>query len=95
MSPHKQGDSQVEWRESSNEWKMISRCVDGHLACARTAELLDLSPRQIQRLKARYRQGGAAALSHANRGRPSHRRLPQRSVQPSYVWPARRYAGFG
>ena len=74
--------------------EVISRCVDGHLACARAAELLDLSPRQIQRLKARYRQGSAAALAHANRGRPSHRRLPQRIRQTILRLARTRYAGF-
>src|ERR1700741_1112948 len=63
---------------SKREWQrvgVISQCVQGNLACARAAELLDLSPRHVKRLKARYRQGGAAALAHASRARPSHRRL--------------------
>ena len=58
--------------------EVISQCVQGSLACARAAELLAVTPRHIQRLQARYRQGSAAALAHASRGRPSHRRLPQR-----------------
>jgi len=73
---------------------VISQCVQGDLACARAAELLDLSPRHIKRLKSRYRQGSAAALAHASRGRPSHRRLPQR-VRDRILQLARtRYAGF-
>jgi transposase len=74
--------------------EVISRCVQGHLACARAAELLDLSPRQIKRLKARYRLGSAAALAHANRGRPSHRRLPLRIRQTILRLARTRYAGF-
>ena len=35
---------------------VLSQCVQGNLTCARAAELLDLSPRHIKRLKARYRQ---------------------------------------
>ena len=74
--------------------QVISQCVQGDLACARAAELLDLSPRHIKRLKSRYRQGSAAALAHASRGRPSHRRLPQR-VRDRILQLARaRYAGF-
>jgi transposase len=74
--------------------EVISHCVQGTLACARAAELLDLTPRHIKRLKARYRQGSAAALAHASRGRPSHRRLPQR-VRDRILGLARtRYAGF-
>jgi transposase len=73
---------------------VIASCVKGDLACARAAELLDLTPRQIKRLKARYRQGSAAALAHASRGRPSHRRLPH-AVRERIVRLARTtYTGF-
>jgi transposase len=57
---------------------VISSCVKGDLACARAAALLHLTPRHVKRLKSRLRQGGEAALAHASRGRPSHRRLPDR-----------------
>ena len=73
---------------------VISRCVQGDLACARAAELLDLTPRHVQRLKARYRQGSAAALAHANRGRPSHRRLPDPTRQAVLRLARSKYAGF-
>ncbi len=56
---------------------VVSRCLKGELACARAAGLLCLSVRQIKRLKKRMREDGEAALAHASRGRPSHRRLPQ------------------
>jgi transposase len=73
---------------------VISRCVKGDLACAGAAELLDLSPRQVKRLKSRYRQGGEAAMAHASRGRPSPRRLPE-SLRQSILRLARtRYRGF-
>ncbi|MGA8554389.1 MAG: ISNCY family transposase [Candidatus Acidiferrales bacterium] len=73
---------------------VIASCVKGDLACARAAALLDLTPRQIKRLKARYRHGSAAALAHASRGRPSHRRLPD-AVREQIVGLARStYAGF-
>ena len=82
---------------SKREWQrvgVISQCVQGNLACARAAELLDLSPRHVKRLKARYRQGGAAALAHASRARPSHRRLSG-PVRADILTLARtRYAGF-
>jgi transposase len=73
---------------------VISSCVKGDLACARAASLLNLTPRHVKRLKARLRQGGEAALAHASRGRPSHRRLPQR-VRDRILHLARTiYAGF-
>jgi transposase len=73
---------------------VISRCVQGNLTCTRAAELLDLSTRHIKRLKARYRQGSAAALAHVSRGRPSHRRLPERTRIRILALARTRYTGF-
>jgi len=55
---------------------VFADCTQGRLTCARAAALLGISLRHCKRLKRRYRQGGAAALAHVNRGRPSSRRLP-------------------
>src|SRR5437016_1863204 len=55
---------------------VINACIKGDMACARAAVLLCLSVRQIKRLKKPMREDGEAALAHANRGRPSQRRLP-------------------
>src|SRR5271167_4502039 len=74
--------------------EVISQCVKGNLACARAAELLAVTPRHIKRLKARYRQGSAAALAHASRGRPSHRRLPQRVRERILHLARTTYVGF-
>jgi transposase len=73
---------------------VVEQCVQGNLTCARAAELLALSPRHIKRLKARYRQGSAAALAHVSRGRPSHRRLPDRIRQAVLHLARSRYTGF-
>ena len=73
---------------------VISSCVQGTLTCARAAELLDLSPRQVKRLKSRYRQGSAAALAHVSRGRPSPRRLSEPLRQRILMLARTRYVGF-
>jgi transposase len=73
---------------------VISACIKGDMACARAAALLGLSVRHIKRLKKRMRKDGEAALAHANRGRPSHRRLPD-AVRRQLVQLARtKYGGF-
>ena len=64
------------------------------MACARAAELLSLSVRQVKRLKKRLREQGEAALAHANRGRPSPRRLPARVRQAVVRLARSTYAGF-
>lgn len=73
---------------------VISQCVQGNLTCARAAELLDLSPRHVKRLKSRYRQGSAAALAHVSRGRPSHQRTPQATRDRILALARTRYTGF-
>jgi transposase len=73
---------------------VITSCVKGDLACARAASLLNVTPRHVKRLKSRLRQGGEAALAHASRGRPSHRRLPDRLRDRILQLARTTYAGF-
>src|ERR1700685_2714109 len=73
---------------------VISSCVKGSLTCARAAALLDLTPRHVKRLKVRLRMGGEAALAHVSRGRPSHRRTPQRVRDRALHLARTTYAGF-
>ena len=73
---------------------VISACIKGDMACARAAGLLCLSVRQIKRLKQRLREDGEAALAHANRGRPSHRRLPDEMAERIVQLARSTYAGF-
>src|SRR2546429_238098 len=73
---------------------VISACIKGEMACARAAELLCLSVRQIKRLKKRLREDGEAALAHASRGRPSPRRLPVRMRDRILHLARTRYVGF-
>jgi transposase len=73
---------------------VISACIKGDMACASAAVLLCLSVRQIKRLKKRMREDGEAALAHANRGRPSHRRLPETVRQRILQLARGTYGGF-
>src|ERR1022692_1562350 len=72
---------------------VISSCAKGDMACARAAELLSLSVRQVRRLNKRWGGRGGAALAHANRGRPSPRRLPERVRQTALRLARTTYAG--
>jgi len=55
---------------------LLKAAVTGQISNARAARGLQLSVRQVQRLKLRYRPEGAAGLRHRARGRPSARGLP-------------------
>lgn len=58
------------------------------------AAALRMSPRQFQRLKQRFREGGAEALRHRGRGRLSHRRLPAVKAVEVQALLSDRYKGF-
>ena len=56
---------------------ILKALCDDRITNSEAAAALHLSVRQVQRLKARYRRGGAAGLVHRGRGQPSPRRLPE------------------
>ena len=55
---------------------LLKALVAGQLTNRQVAAALRLSIRQVQRLKGRFRAGGAGGLVHRTRGHPSQRRLP-------------------
>lgn len=55
---------------------LVKAALAGRITNRQGAQALRLSVRQFQRLKRRVAAGGAAALRHRRRGRPSARRLP-------------------
>jgi transposase len=56
--------------------KVIENAVAGRLSVGEAARLLQLSERQVQRLKRRYRPDDVAWVHHGNRGRPMPWALP-------------------
>ena len=56
--------------------KVIENAVSGRLSVSEAARLLQLSERQVQRLKRRYGPDGVAWVHHGNRGRPMPWALP-------------------
>lgn len=55
---------------------LLKAALAGHVSNAQGAVALQLSIRQFQRLKDRFRAAGARGLVHRRRGQPSPRRLP-------------------
>ena len=74
--------------------KVIENAVGGRLSVGEAARLLQLSERQVQRLKRRYRPDSIAWVHHGNRGRPMPWALPA-AVRRTVLELARgKYAGF-
>ena len=57
-----------------NRVEVLSQVIDRRRTASEAAAVLGLSQRQVQRLLARFRDGGAAAIRHKARGRPPNNR---------------------
>jgi len=67
------------WQLSTKElsrYSVIENAIEGYLKVHQAAEELQLSTRQIFRLKKRLREEGIGGLIHGDRGKPSPRRIP-------------------
>jgi transposase len=74
---------------------LVAAALAGRISNREGAAALRLSPRQFQRLKQRFRDGGGApALRHQGRGRLSYRRLPASTTVPIQALLSGRYKGF-
>jgi len=61
-----------------NRYDIIKRLIRRELNGTEVSELINLSVRQVRRLKASVKEQGAKGLIHGNRGRQSNRRIPDK-----------------
>jgi len=73
---------------------LIRAACAGRLTSRQVARALGVSLRQVRRLKRRFEAGGAAALTHRSRGRPSPRRLAPTLLDEVSRLMTTAYAGF-
>jgi len=74
--------------------KVVENAVDGRLSVAEAAELLQLSDRQVKRLKQNYNPADAAWVHHGNQGRAPANAVPE-DVRDLIIELAKgKYAGF-
>jgi len=73
---------------------LVTAALAGRISNREGATALTLTIQQFQPLKQRFRHGGAEALRHQGRGRPSHRRLAAAMCARVQALLRGRYAGF-
>lgn len=73
---------------------LVQAALAGRITNREGAAALRITPRQFQRLRARFREAGAPALRHGGRGRPSHRRLAASTTVQVQALLSGRYQGF-
>lgn len=64
-----------------DRYDVIKRAIRKEITTEKAGELLNLSERQIYRLKDKVKKKGAEGLIHANRRKPGNRRMPDRERQ--------------
>ncbi|SRR6266545_481875 len=73
---------------------LVKAACGGRITNRQVAQALRISVRQVRRLRRRFEQGGAPALVHRSRGRPSPRRLSPRVRAEVSRLMTTRYVGF-
>ena len=74
--------------------KVIENAAGGRLSVREASRLLQLSERQVQRLKRRYRPDSIGWVQHGNRGRPMPWALPLPQKQLILTLARSKYQGF-
>lgn len=77
-----------------NKYDVIKSSVRKEITVQKAGELLRLCERQIYRLRAKVKKGGAAGLIHGNRGRSGNRRMPEKERQEIIRVLRQRYSDF-
>jgi transposase len=75
--------------------ELMVRIQERRLTQRQAAEMLDVSARQVERLYRRYKQSGPAGLVSRKRGRPSNRRLPEKTRKQALELVRGLYPDFG
>src|SRR5256886_1809556 len=73
---------------------LLKALCAGRVTTRQVANALGVSLRQTRRLRRRFEAGGAAALAHRGRGRPSPRRLAVQTRDTAIGLMTTRYVGF-
>lgn len=78
-----------------DKYQIIKKLIAGHLKGGRAADLLNLSLRQVRRLKGKVKKLGAKGLIHGNRGQASPHRLDDQQKETIVAILTKHYYDFG
>ena len=65
---------------------VLNSVLEYQVPIAQAAEVLGVSPRHARRMLSAYREQGAAALAHGNRGRRPHNAIPATEAAAVVDW---------
>lgn len=77
------------------KYDIIKKVLNKELNGSDAAKLLDMTSRNIRRLKKKVNNNGIKALTHGNRGKPGNRRIPDKEREKITDLINRKYPDFG
>lgn len=77
------------------KYDIVRKTISQELNGTQAAQLLDLSTRQVRRLKAKVRSQGAKGLVHGSRGKPGNRSIPEYERRNIIALIREKYSDFG
>src|SRR3989338_7452462 len=77
-----------------SRYAVLSKLIDNRINGTEVAKLINLSIRQVKRLKAKVKQFGAKGLIHKNRGKPSNRRIDPKIIAKAKIFLKNHYSDF-
>lgn len=77
------------------KYDIVRKTISQELNGTQAAQLLNLSTRQVRRLKAKVKARGAKGLAHGSRGKPGNRQMPTKERRKIVALLHRHYHDFG
>jgi transposase len=90
-----QEDTLLLTTEERDRLKVLHEVQQGHITQRCAAKQLRLSARQVRRLVRRLKRKGDRGVVHALRGRPSNRKIAEKTEQRAIALVRRKYQDFG
>jgi transposase len=82
-------------QKEANRYDIVQRAIKKEIKSVEAAEILNLTDRQIRRLKEKVKKEGIKGLIHAGRGKPSKRKLPDKERKKIIEIIKEKYWDFG
>lgn len=77
-----------------DKFEIIKKSLSKHITVQEATKLVEISERQIYRLRAKVKQQGAQGLIHGNRGRASNRKMPDKERRAIVKLLSKHYSDF-
>lgn len=77
-----------------SRYEVVSKLIDGQINGTDAAKQINLSIRQVKRLKSKVKQFGAKGLIHKNRGKSSNRRIDSKIIAKAKTFLKKYYSDF-